>query len=303
LPFKLKKLHSPTKQRAFIFLINELGLSQKEAQRHIANGRLFIDGEVMKIPTAEVEGSFEFVVYEPSTRGLKPLMQEDKFVVFDKPSGILIHPQNRNTSYSLVDELKYQFGLEANIAHRIDQETSGLVLCAKDRQTEKDLKALFENRTIQKKYLALVHGEFKKELTIDEPLLRKEDESAIVRMVVKVHPDGKDSKTTVTPLKYLKDKDMTLVECKPFTGRQHQIRVHLFHVKHPIVGDPIYGQKEKDVLRFLDKTIHLSERINLSGASRLLLHANELEFDLNLKHYRIISDEIFVQTCFQKMKI
>ena len=107
MPFKLKKLYSPKKQRAFLFLINELGLTQKEAQRHIAHGRLFIDGEVMTIPTAKVEGEFEFVVYEPSTRGLKPIVEEEKFVVFNKPSGVLIHPQNKNTPYSLIDELKY----------------------------------------------------------------------------------------------------------------------------------------------------------------------------------------------------
>lgn len=301
MPFRLKKMFSPTKQRAFIFLINELGYTQKESQRLIANGRLFINGEPMTTPTAEVEGEFEFVQYEPSTKGLKAFVEEDRFVVFNKPSGVLIHPQNRDTEYSLVDELKYQFGLDANIAHRIDQETSGLVLCAKDKQSEKDLKALFENRQIEKKYLALVHGEFEEEMTIEEPLLRREDESAIVRMVVKVHPDGKASKTTIRPLQYFIDKDMTLVECKPFTGRQHQIRVHLFHVKHPIVGDPIYGQKEENILRFLDKEIKLNERIKLGGASRLLLHANELEFSLNEKCYHIISDEDFIETCFKSM--
>ena len=303
MPFRLKKMFSPTKQRAFKFLINELGYTQKESQRLIANGRLFVNGDAMTIPTAEVEGEFEFVQYEPSTRELQAFVNEENFVVFNKPSGVLIHPQNRDTEYSLVDELKYQFGLNANIAHRIDQETSGLVLCAKDRESEKDLKALFEFRKINKKYLALVHGEFKEEMIIEEPLLRRQDESAIVRMVVKVHPDGKASKTTISPLEYFADKDMTLVECKPYTGRQHQIRVHLFHVKHPIVGDPIYGQKEEDVLRFLDKEIDLEERIKLGGASRLLLHANELEFNLYDKHYHIVSDENFVKTCFKSMKI
>lgn len=303
MPFKLKKLHSPKKQRAFVFLIRELGYTQREAQRLIAHGRLFINGEVMSIPTAEVQGDFEFIEYEPSTRGLKVFVEEEKFVVFNKPSGVLIHPQNRNTEYSLVDELKYQYGLDANIAHRIDQETSGLVLCAKDKESEKILKALFESRTISKKYLALVHGEFKQEMTIEEPLLRTQDESAVVRMVVKVHQDGKASKTIITPLEYFKDKNMTLVECKPFTGRQHQIRVHLFHVKHPIVGDPIYGQKDLDVIRFLDKKISLDDRLKLGGATRLLLHANELDFDFEDKHFHIISDENFMQTCFNNMNI
>ncbi|QFR48201.1 RluA family pseudouridine synthase [Sulfurimonas lithotrophica] len=302
MPFKLKRFYSPTKQRAFKFLVNELGISQKQSQRDIANGRLFIDGKAMTKPTAEVEGHFEFVVYEPSTRGLKPIRVEDKFVVFDKPSGVLIHPQNRNTEYSLVDELKYQFGLDANIAHRIDQETSGLVLCAKDKQSEKDIKSMFEFRDMNKTYLALVHGNFENEITIDEPLLRREDESAIVRMVVKVHKDGKASKTYFNPLEYFPKANMTLVECKPYTGRQHQIRVHLFHVKHPIVGDPIYGQKEEDVLKFLDKKIFEHERIKLSGASRLMLHASELEFDLYNKNYKISSKEDFLNEVYKVVK-
>ncbi|MCW8839183.1 MAG: RluA family pseudouridine synthase [Thiovulaceae bacterium] len=302
MPFKLKRFYSPTKQRAFKFLIDELGITQKQSQRDIANGRLFINGKPMTKPTAEVEGEFEFVVYEPSTRGLKPIRVEDKFVVFDKPSGVLIHPQNRNTEYSLVDELKYQFGLDANIAHRIDQETSGLVLCARDKQSEKDIKAMFEFRDMNKTYLALVHGEFKNELTVDEPLLRREDESAIVRMVVKVHVEGKPSKTYFKPLKYFADKDMTLVECKPYTGRQHQIRVHLFHVKHSIVGDPIYGQKEIDVLRFLNKEISIEDRKKLSGSARLMLHASKLNFDLYGKSYKVCSEKDFINEVYKVVK-
>ena len=285
-----------------MFLIHELGYTQKEAQRLIAHGRLFINGEPMVTPTLEIEGAFEFVQYEPSTRELKADVVEEHFVVFNKPSGVLIHPQNRDTQYSLVDELKYQFGLQANIAHRIDQETSGLVLCARDKQSEKDIKMLFESRNIQKKYLALVHGDFKEPLVIAEPLLRREDESAIVRMVVKVDPDGKPSKTTVKPLSYFSEHNMTLVECKPFTGRQHQIRVHLFHVKHPIVGDPIYGQKQEDVLKFLDKTISSEERVKNSGASRLLLHANELKFTLYGVEHHIKSQEDFIQPCSNYLK-
>jgi len=303
LPFVLKKFNSDKKQRAFKFLINELGYTQRESQRLIAHGRLFINGEPMTKPTAEVEGEFEFVQYEPSTRGLVPNSIYDRFVLFDKPSGVLIHPQNRDTMYSLVDELKYQFGLDANIAHRIDQETSGLVLCARDKQSEKDIKMMFENRQMNKKYLALVHGELINDISIDEPLLRKEDESSVVRMLVKVHQDGKKSRTDIKPLEYFKDLDMTLVEASPYTGRQHQIRVHLFHVKHPIVGDPIYGQLEDNIIKFLDKELSLENRIKLSGASRLLLHANELEFDLYDKHYCIKSATDFRNVCLKSLEL
>jgi len=282
------------KRRAVIHLIKELGYTQREAQRLIAKGRLLIDGEAMCKSSTEIEGEFEFISFEPITKGLVPNHIDEEFVLFDKPSGVLIHPQNRNTPYSLIDELKYQFGKDANIAHRIDQETSGLVLCAKNKKSERDLKMMFQERDMQKKYLAVVHGEFKDSLCIEAPLLRAQDESAIVRMVVKVHESGKKSKTEFKPLKYFPKEDMTLVECSPHTGRQHQIRVHLFHVKHPIVGDPIYGQSEENIVKFLDKVITEQERVENSGASRLLLHANELEFELYNQKYHFVSKVDFM---------
>ncbi len=301
LPFVMEKMYAAKKQKAFLYLIKELDYTQKEAQRLIAKGRLLVDGEPMTKTSADVEGEFEFIYFEPATKGLNPNCIYDEFVVFDKPSGVLIHPQNRNTQYSLIDELKYQFGRDANIAHRIDQETSGLVLCARNKESERDIKMMFQERDMKKKYLAIVHGHLKDAMTIEAPLLRRQDDSAIIRMVVKVHEDGKASKTEIVPLKYFADKDMTLVECSPYTGRQHQIRVHLFHVKHPIVGDPIYAQSEEDIVRFLDKELDAKERIEKSGASRLLLHANELEFELYDKKYQIKSDVNFIDVAFKAM--
>jgi len=297
LPFVKKKFLVQEKQRAFIYLIKELGYSQKEAQRLIAKGRMLINGEVVLKASQEIDGEIEFIYFEPITKGLKPDFIHEEFVVFSKPSGVLVHPQNRNTAYSLIDELKQQYGKDANITHRIDQETSGLVLCARNKKSERDIKMMFEQRDMKKKYIALVHGEVKNSLCIEEPLLRAEDESAIVRMVVRVHKDGKKSKTDIKPLKYFKDLNMTLLECKPHTGRQHQIRVHLFHVKHPIVGDPIYGQSEENIVNFLDKEISKEERIQLSGASRLLLHANELEFELYGEVFHISSKIDFEAVC------
>ena len=302
MPFVIKKMTVEKKQKVFLFLIKELDYTQREAQRFISKGRVLVGGEPITKASTEIEGDIEFIYFEPITKGLEPNSVFDEFVVFDKPSGVLIHPQNRKTPYSLIDELKYQFGKDANIAHRIDQETSGLVLCARNKESERDIKMMFEQRDMKKKYLALVHGEFKDAITIEEPLLRKQDESAIVRMVVKVHQDGKASKTDIKPLSYLKDKDMTLVECSPYTGRQHQIRVHLFHVKHPIVGDPIYAQNEEDIVKFLDKELDAKTRIEKSGASRLLLHASELEFKLYDKKYHIKSKVDFIKEVNKYLK-
>ena len=303
MPFVIKKMFASKKQKAFLFLINELGYTQKEAQRFISKGRVLVNGEKMMKTAGEVEGEFEFIFFEPITKGLEPNMVEEEFVVFDKPSGVLIHPQTKRTPYSLIDELKYQFGRDANIAHRIDQETSGLVLCARNKTSERDIKMMFQERDMKKKYLAMVHGEFKKDLTVEAPLLRAQDNSAIVRMVVKVHESGKASKTDFRPLKYFPELDMTLIECSPFTGRQHQIRVHLFHVKHTIVGDPIYGQSEEEMVKFLEKVLTPEDRIKNAGATRLLLHANELEFELYDKVYHIKSEIDFEQVCFESINI
>ncbi|MDP3291552.1 MAG: RluA family pseudouridine synthase [Sulfuricurvum sp.] len=302
MPFITKQLHSPTRQKAFRFLMQELGITQSEAQRLIAKGRLSQEGEVMANNAGFIEGTFDFICFEPLTLGLEPTFVEEEFAVYDKPSGLLVHPQNRHTPYSLNDEIKHRFGHDANITHRIDQETSGLVLAARNKVSERSLKMMFEERQITKKYLAMVRGHLAEPLDIEEPLLRREDASSIIRMIVRVHPEGKSSRTFIKPLEYFPDIDATLVEASPFTGRQHQIRVHLFHVKHPIVGDPIYGQDENDAVRFLDREMSNEERFINTGASRLLLHAHSLEFTYNDIPYHIISKEDFVSQCFDAMK-
>jgi len=288
-PFVKKKFFVKERQKAVLFLINELGYTQRESQRFISKGRVLVDGEKMLKTSGEIEGDIEFIFFEPITKGLVPTFIHDQFVVFDKPSGVLIHPKTKATPYSLIDELKHQYGKDANIAHRIDQETSGLVLCAINKSSEREIKMMFQDRNMKKKYLALVHGKFDSYIKVNEPLLREQDDSTYVRMLVKVDTTGKESMTEFFPLEYYEDLDMSLVECIPHTGRQHQIRVHLFHVKHPIVGDPIYGQSKKNLERYLDKKLSGSDRINLSGASRLMLHANELLFQLHGDEFHVVS--------------
>ena len=304
MPFVKNKYFVEKRQRAVFYIVNELGYTQREAQRFISKGRVLVDGEKMVRTAGEIEGEIEFIHFEPITKGLKPTFEEEEFVVFDKPSGVLVHPQTKRTPYSLIDELKFQFGRDANIAHRIDQETSGLVLCAKNKVSEREIKMMFQERDMKKKYLAMVHGEMKEELVVEAPLLRSQDQSsAMVRMIVKVHEDGKASKTTFKPLEYFPEKDMTLVECSPHTGRQHQIRVHLFHVKHTIVGDPVYGQDDANLVKFLDKELSPLDRIKNGGASRLLLHACELEFELYSEVYKIRSSVDFKNVCFESMDV
>jgi len=304
MPFVKKKYIVKEKQKAVFYLMREFGYPQREAQRYISKGRILVNGEKMLKTAGEIEGEIEFIHFEPLSQGLTPTYEEEEFVVFDKPSGLLVHPQTKATPYSLIDELKSQYGMDANIAHRIDKETSGLLLCSKNKKSEREIKMMFQERDMRKKYLALVHGELKEEMVVEAPLLRSQDKnSAMVRMVVKVHEDGKASKTTFRPLEYFEDKDMTLVECIPHTGRQHQIRVHLFHVKHPIVGEPIYGQSDANLVKYLDRELTPQERIKSSGATRLLLHACELEFELYGKSYTIKSKVDFKKVCLSHLDV
>jgi len=289
--------------KLFLYLMRELGYTQKEAQRLISKGRVFVDGEPFVKTGGYIEGEFELVEFEPISKGLQPIIEEEHFVVFDKPTGLLVHPQNRHSPYTLIDELRYQYGKSANITHRIDQETSGIVLCAKTKRSEIDIKYLFENRLIQKSYLAIVCGKVEDKLTIDAPLLTtKHKHTAVRNLVVVDHQKGKPSLTTVTPLKYFKDLDMTLVEAKPHTGRQHQIRVHLFHVKHPIVGDPVYGQNEANMIKYFDRKLTKEERVKNTKSSRLMLHAQSLHFSLYGKEYHIESKADFIAHALKHVK-
>jgi 23S rRNA pseudouridine1911/1915/1917 synthase len=231
----------------------------------------------------------EFVIFEPISKGLAPIVEEEHFVVYDKPSGLLIHPQSRYTKYTLVDELRYTYGKEANITHRIDQETSGLVLCAKNKKAEIDIKLLFQERQIEKSYLAFVHGEFPNYLEVDAPLLTIKEQALEKKNLVIVDPNGKESFTSFKLIEYFPDINMSLVEAKPYTGRQHQIRVHLFHVKHPIVGDPVYGQSKQQRLKYFNRELTLQERLLYTKSKRMLLHANSLKLTLYQKQYTLKS--------------
>ena len=302
MPFVIKRFHLEEKQKAFLFLMRELELSQSDAQRFIARKRVFANGEVVEKDKDEIMGDIEFIVFEPITRGLKPTFETEEFVLFDKPTGVLIHPQNRYTPYSLIDEVKYQYGMDANITHRIDMETSGLVLCAKNKKSERDIKIMFQERDMQKKYLALVHGEFKNKFTCRESLrVNKDEKSGVLRSIVKVDKTGKLSETYFVPLQYFKEYDMTMIACYPHTGRQHQIRVHLFHMKHPIVGDPLYGVEQEVTTKYLDNELTMQERLEFTGASRLLLHADELSFEYKNTQYSIKSGVDFLSEIFSSV--
>lgn len=275
--YKIKKFQLQRKVKAFKFLLENFNLSMKDAQRWIDKKRVSCEGKEIHQKNFELVGLVEVAVFTPSTLGLKPIFQTSDFALFEKPFGVLVHPSSRHTEYSLTHEAKYLFGSEANIVHRIDKETSGLVIVSKNKTAEREIKMLFENRQIQKGYIALVQGHIDKELFIDAPIAKNREFSEI-KLKVRISDEGKVSQTIIKPIEYYEDLNQTLIEAIPLTGRQHQIRVHLFHVKHTIVGDPIYGVDFETADLYLNGKLDANERIKKTGSTRLMLHANWLEF-------------------------
>lgn len=197
------------------------------------------------------------------------------------------------TEYSMLDEVRTHSGQDANGTHRIDMETSGLFLASRHKDAERFLKGSFEKKRIKKQYLAWVTGELTEPFTVDEAI-RVRNDYTTKKHKVEIHEEGKKAVTDFIPLAYDAELDTTLVECKPHSGRLHQIRIHLFHVKHPILGDPIYGTSFEAADKYLDMKISDEERLIETGASRLLLHANALHFPYG-NEYRIFSKVDFLE--------
>lgn len=288
MPFILKEFLAIKDKKIQQFLIDEVGLSISMSQKLIAKCRVFDEnnkvlqnGEKLKCKLVKV------ALFEGITRGLNPIFNTQDFALFDKPSGVMVHPTSRNTEYTLLDEIRYHFGDNANLAHRIDQETSGLVLVTKNKYSDIILKEMFENKQYKKHYLAIVKGKIDKDITIDLGIKKAQNSKIGVKMITA--NDGKESLTYIRPLEYNKQLNQTLVRATPVTGRQHQIRVHLDSIGHSIVGDPIYGVDEDIADRYLLKRLSYKDRMKYIGYNRLLLHANYLEFGFNNKIYKIYS--------------
>ena len=284
----LKKYKAVKGKKIQQFLLDEAGLSLSVSQKLLSKKRVFDDQQNPLKNGQIVTGEYiQVAVFEGHTRGLKPIFEVEDFAVFDKPSGVMVHPTRKDTPYCLLDEVRHCFGEGASLAHRIDAETSGLVLVAKNKPASRILKTMFENRQYDKTYLALVKGRLQDSVTINAPI-SKSTGSINIKMTCG-NQSGKVSTTHFKPLKFNEQDNTTLVEATPITGRQHQIRVHLDSIGHSIVGDPIYGVDEQTANDYLSKTLLEKKRIKLTGAKRLMLHANSLSFRYQNVDYGITS--------------
>ena len=278
MPFIKEKFTVEQPTPAFLFVMRLFHLTQGQAQRLVCKGRLLINGTSIYNPGTKLSpGEVEIVHFKPQGKGVRPLFQNRDFMVFEKPSGVLVHPNKMETPYSMLDEIRSLYGENANATHRIDMETSGLLLASKHKQAEQYLKGSFEKKSIRKSYLAWVDGELTTPFSVTQPI-KINDDYTHTKHKVFIDPQGKPAHTDFTPLLYDPTLDATLVACYPLTGRTHQIRIHLFHVKHPILGDPIYGTTFQTANAYLEDTLTPQERLQQTGATRLMLHAHTLSF-------------------------
>ena len=252
------------------------GLSRSQVQALIKSGGVMVDGEIVK-PGVKLRGGemVRVTLPEPETTEIVPeaiplnIIYEDDFIaVIDKPAGLVVHPGVGNESGTLVNALLAAYPQLADlgdaeerygIVHRLDKDTSGVMVIAKTIDALDDLMAQFRMRTVDKTYLALLERT-PKTLTgrIDAPIGR--DPQQRKRMAV-----VRDGKSALTEFRVLDDHfrdDQALVEFRIMTGRTHQIRVHAAFIGCPVVGDTIYGFRK--------------QRLKLK---RNFLHAAKLSFD------------------------
>jgi len=200
---------------------------------------------------------------EPQVNKDYKIIYEDEYILaINKPSNLPMHPSGRFHGNTLINMLKKQYPNLKTI-NRLDRQTSGIVIFAKDDDTTKHLANQFSQRNVEKRYIAVVKGECDINKIIDEPI--KQSTYKDICKIMIVAKDGKESQTKVRTMH--KSKEKSILECKPITGRTHQIRVHLNHIGHPAINDTLYGNNPQE---FLD------ELNNKTKYKPLMLHCQEL---------------------------
>lgn len=262
-----------------------LHLSRSQAKHLIEKHHIFLNQKPTK-PSAHIKAGdiVSGTLPVPKPISLKPesipitiLYEDSSIIVIDKPSGMVVHPAYGNPSGTLVNALLYHCNdlagingvLRPGIVHRLDKDTSGVMVVAKDDEAFHQLTKQFKNRTVEKIYLAIVYGRFgQDEGLIDSAIGRHPSE----RKRMSTHT--KKGRRAITRWKRVEEFDScTFLEIFPQTGRTHQIRVHLSSIGHPLLGDPLYGRKGRP------GAIHdpvLKECVK--KMNRQALHSQQLEF-------------------------
>jgi len=237
------------------YLNEELEISRSKIQKLIKDERILVNGKVISSSYTvkendliDIDDDLSFEIHiEPEDIPVNVVYEDEYLLVVNKESGMVVHPAPGNYSGTLVNALMHKFKLSnkdntrPGIVHRIDKDTSGLLVVAKTDEVHDKLAEMIKNKSVERIYIALVDGVINHETgTIDAPIGR--DINNRQKMMV-TDINSKDAVTHFRVLKRYSDK--TLIECKLETGRTHQIRVHMNYINHPIVNDPVYGRSKK----------------------------------------------------------
>ena len=244
------------------YVMDNTDISRSKVKRMIDSGNILVNNKKVKASyNLKLDDNIyinddytEEVEIKPENIPLDIVYEDDYLLVVNKKSGMVVHPAVGNYSGTLVNALMYHINklssvngsIRPGIVHRIDADTSGLLLVAKTDEVHNDLASQISNKTVFRKYIALVQGVILEDTaTIDAPIGR--DKNNRKKMAV----TEVNSKNAITHIRVLERlKKATLIECVLETGRTHQIRVHLAYINHPVVNDPVYGYKKMDDKNF-----------------------------------------------------
>jgi 23S rRNA pseudouridine1911/1915/1917 synthase len=257
------------------------GVSRSLLGRLCDEGRVTVGGAPAKAATRVRAGDViavevpppEPLIAAPEAIPLRVLFEDDAVLVIDKPAGLVVHPARGHASGTLVNAVVFHAGLEhedeplrPGIVHRLDKDTSGVLVVAKTPAAREHLKAQFQQHSIERSYLAVTQGVPPAEITYDT--LHGRHPTDRLRFTTRVR-EGKRAVTHVKVLEQFGRGLAALVRCDLQTGRTHQIRVHLAEAGHPLLGDPVYGRRPADPrLRRIGEAL-----------GRQALHAEVLGFD------------------------
>ncbi|MBE0601992.1 MAG: RluA family pseudouridine synthase, partial [Firmicutes bacterium] len=251
----MKTLTADTPARLDVLVAEGCGVTRSQAAKWIADGLCLINGKQARKAGTAIKAGDAIAVSIPAPASDKAekenipihiLYQDQDIAVVDKPCGMVTHPAGGNNTGTLVNALLYALdGLSGiggvqrpGIVHRLDKDTSGILLIAKNDKAHVALSKQLKDRSVEKHYLAVVEGVLKEpEGLIDQPVGRSKRD----RKQMAVTGDGRPSQTEWAVVETL--KQATLLDVRILTGRTHQIRVHMRHIHHPVAGDPVYGLK------------------------------------------------------------